>query len=172
MMSNAKRTWRISTILGIFAAAVAVVPREAHAQAWATSKPPFVWNQQEREAADVIRAWVDAWATKDPQRVAEYMAENCVFRGDPSEPLQHGRAAFVTLIARFIGAFETMKIDEMFVTGTEWDTAVLIKRTDTIRANSGGTLAERVVPIASFFRVKNRRITEWLDVPTVPLAGR
>jgi ketosteroid isomerase-like protein len=121
-------------------------------QAWATSKPSFIWNQQERDAADIVRAWVDAWATKDPQRVAEYLAENCIFRGNPSEPLQQGRAAFVTRAARLIGAYDMMKIDELFVTGTEWDTAVLIKRADGI---------------ATFFRVKNRRITEWLDVPTL-----
>jgi len=58
----------------------------------------------------------------------------------------------VTLAARLIGAYDMMKIDELFVTGTEWDTAVLIKRADGI---------------ATFFRVKNRRITEWLDVPTL-----
>ena len=55
------------------------------------------------------------------------------------------------------------------MTGTEWDTAILIKRTDVIGSKSGGALAGGAVPVASFFRVKNRRITEWLDVPIIPL---
>jgi len=157
MRSSLTRRRRAFVVGGMFVlAAIAGAPCEAQAQA--TAKPPFIWNQQEREAADVVRAWVDAWATKDPQRVGEYMAENCVFRGDPSEPLEQGRAAFVTRIAKSIGALDATKIDELFVTGTEWDAAVLIRRTNTIGAG-------RAVPVASFFRVKNRRITEWLDVP-------
>jgi len=145
--------------------------RAAAALAQATSKPQNIWNLEEREAADVVRAWVDAWATKDPQRVAEFMADNCVFRGDPSQPLQTGREAFVTEISRFIGAFETMKIDQLFGTGTEWETTVLIKRTDKMGPNAGNGLAGRVVPVAPFFRAKNSRITEWLAVPVVPLPG-
>jgi hypothetical protein len=51
------------------------------------------------------------------------------------------------------------------------DTCVFRKRTDTMSQGAGGALAGRVVPVAAFFRVKNRRITEWLDVPIVPLPG-
>jgi hypothetical protein len=105
--------------------------------------------------------------------MADFMSDECVFRGDPSQKLQTGRAAFVAEISRFIQIVDSMKIDELFVTGTEWNTAVLIKRTDTLRPNGGSAGAERIVPFAAFFRVKNKKITEWLDTPIVspPAAG-
>ena len=58
-----------------------------------------------------------------------------------------------------------MTIDEVFVTGTEWDSAVMIKRSDKMSASAGAALAGRRVTVAAFFRVKNRKITEWLDAP-------
>ena len=106
------------------------------ATAQATTTPPSSYNQQEREAVEVVKGWIGAWRAYDVEKLMSYTADGLVFRADPSEPLQQGRAA----------------IDELFVTGTEWDTAVLIKRADGI---------------ATFFRVKNRRITEWLDVATL-----
>ena len=139
------------------------LPSPAHAQA--TAKPEFIWNQQEREAVDAVKAWVNAWATKDPQRVAELMADNAVFRADPAEPMKTGREAFVALIAPLLSRVDGMTIDEVFVTGTEWDSAVMIKRSDKMSAGAGAALAGRRVTVAAFFRVKNRKITEWLDAP-------
>jgi len=135
----------------------------------ATGKAPSSYNQQEREAVEVVKAWMAAFATKDPQKVAQYMAEDCVFRDDPAHPLQKGRDAFVKDISGFIGVVASMKLDEIYVTGTEWDTSVLTKRTDTLSANASGPIAGKVVPLAAFFRVKNKKITEWLDVPLIPL---
>jgi uncharacterized protein (TIGR02246 family) len=148
-------------------AALSELPRDAQAQA--TAKPEYIYNQQEREAAEVVKAWVAAWSAHDVQKMADYMSDDCVFRGDPSQKLQTGRAAFMAEISRFIQIVDSMKIDELFVTGTEWNTAVLIKRSDTIRANSGSRAAGRTVPFAAFFRVKNKKITEWLDTPIVSL---
>ena len=147
------------------------LPREAHAQA--TAKPEYIYNQQEREAAEVVKAWVAAWSAHDVQKMADLMSDDCVFRGDPSQKLRTGRAAFVDEISRFIQIVDSMKIDELFVTGTEWNTAVLIKRTDTLRANPGSAAAGRTVLFAAFLRVKNKKITEWLDTPIVarPAAG-
>lgn len=135
------------------------------ARAQATAKPEFIWNQQEREAVAAVKAWVNAWATKDAQRVAELMADTAVFRADPAEPMKTGREAFVALISPLMSRFESMTIDEVYVTGTEWDSAVMIKRTDKMSASAGPALAGRTVTVASFFRVKNSKITEWLDAP-------
>ncbi len=153
---------------GALALVALLACRSAHAQA--TAKPPYIYNQQEREAVEVVKAWFEAWNTRDPNKIAEFMAEDCVFRADPSHPLGTGRAAFATKVSqsRLIKVFETMKIEEIFVTGTEWDTAVLTKRIDVIGAN-GGALAGQSIPVAGFFRVKNRTITEWLDAPIIPV---
>lgn len=142
-----------------------VVGLPVEAQAQATAKPQFIWNQQEREAVDAVKAWVNAWATKDPQRVAELMADNCVFRADPAEPMKTGREAFVALITPLMPRVDSMTIDEIYVMGTEWDSAVMIKRSDKISATAGAALAGGTVTVAAFFRAKNRKITEWLDTP-------
>lgn len=143
-----------------------VIGLVGEACAQATAKPQFIWNPQEREAVEVVKAWVNAWATKDAQRIAELMADNCVFRSDPSQPMQTGREAFIKLITPLLARYEGMTIEEVYVTGSEWETAVMIKRADKLSVNAGAARAGRAVPIASFFRVKNRRITEWLDAPT------
>lgn len=139
-------------------AVVAGIAREARGQA--TSKPQFVWNQQEREAVDVVKAWVSAWAERSPQRMAKLMAESAVFRSNPTEQLQKGRDAFQTVVARTVRDVTRAEIEEIYVTGAEWDTTVLIKRIDYRTSNDG-----RGVTVAAFFRVKNKQITEWLDTP-------
>jgi Ketosteroid isomerase-related protein len=142
----------------VMLAVVAGIAREARGQA--TSKPQFVWNQQEREAVDVVKLWVGAWAEKNPQRMAQLMAESVVFRSNPTEPLQKGRDAFQAVVARSFHDVTRAEIEEIYVTGAEWDTTVLIKRIDYRTSNDG-----RGVTVAAFFRVKNKQITEWLDTP-------
>lgn len=154
---------RFGVAFGVASGVLVGVPVPAHAQA--TAKPEFIWNLQEREAVEVVKAWVNAWATKDPQRVAELMADTAVFRADPAEPMKKGREAFVALITPLLPRVDSMTIDELFVTGTEWDSAVMIKRSDRMSGSAGAALAGRTVTVAAFFRVKNRKITEWLDAP-------
>jgi uncharacterized protein (TIGR02246 family) len=153
----------VAVVIGL--GVVAGLPVEAQAQA--TAKPQFIWNQQEREAVDAVKAWVNAWSTKDPQRVAELMADNSVFRADPAAPMKTGREAFVALITPLMPRVDSMTIDEIYVTGTEWDSAVMIKRSDKMSATAGAALAGRTVTVAAFFRAKNRKITEWLDTPVL-----
>ena len=69
------------------------------------------------------------------------------------------------LIAPLLSRVDSMTINEVFVTGTEWESAVMMKRCDKIGGSAGAALAGRTVTVAAFFRVKNRRITEWLDAP-------
>ena len=97
--------------------------------------------------------------------MAQYMADNTVFRPSPAEPLENGRAALVAAVSRSVAGVSRAEIGEIYVTGAEWDTVILIKRVD-YRSSYGG----RGVPVAAFFRVKNKRITEWLDTP-VSFAG-
>jgi SnoaL-like domain len=106
----------------------------------ATSKPQFVWNQQEREAVEVVKSWVDAWSNRNAQRMAQHMAENTTFRASPAEPLQQGRAAFVTAVSRSVADVSRAEIEEIFVTGAEWDTTVLIKRVDYPPRTAGEVL--------------------------------
>jgi limonene-1,2-epoxide hydrolase len=105
--------------------------------------------------------------------VSRVDGRNSVVRADPAEPMKTGREAFVALISPLMSRVDSMAIDEVYVTGTEWDSAVMIKRSDKMSASAGAALAGRTVTVAAFFRVKNRQITEWLDAPvSAPARGR
>jgi len=121
-------------------------------------------SQLEQDAIKVVNAWDAAWATKDAEKVAAYMAEDCEFRADPRETeLKKGRAEFVNSMKRLIGAGITIQVIETHAMGGEAGTAVLQKRIDTITI--GGQ--RREIPLAAFFRVKDGKIQEWLDMPLV-----
>lgn len=130
-----------------------------------------VWNEQERAAVRVAEEWVAAWNTGDPQKVAAFMAQNCEFRGDISEPLQRGRQAFIELVSKFINSFRGIKLTEIYAVGGPWDTFVLLKRIDTVQFSKSDKLTD--VPVATLLRVRDGKIEEWLDSPIVdvtPLA--
>lgn len=69
------------------------------------------------------------------------MAESAVFRSSPTKQLQNGRDAFQTVVARTIRDVTRAEIEEIFVTGAEWDTTVLIKRVDYRTSNGGRGVA-------------------------------
>ncbi len=58
----------------------------------------------DQRPADVVLAYTDAWANKDLQAAARYLAPDVVFDGpfaryESAEPLMQGLAGFVTRIA-------------------------------------------------------------------------
>ena len=123
-------------------------------------------TKEEQDAVQVVNGWDAAWATKDAERIGAFMAENCEFRADPSEPeLKKGRAQFVADIKRLVELGITIKIVDTVAYGGEAGTAVLQKRIDTITING----KKRDIPLAAFFRVKDGKIQEWLDIPLVIL---
>ena len=131
----------------------------AEAQARAMTK-------EEQAAVQVVNGWDAAWATKDAEKIGAFMAQNCEFRLDPSEPeLKKGRAQFVTEMKRLVELGITIKIVDTVAYGGEAGTAVLQKRIDTISING----KSRDIPLAAFFRVKDGKIQEWLDIPLVTL---
>ena len=123
-------------------------------------------TKEEQDAVQVVNGWDAAWATKDAEKIGAFMAENCEFRADPSEPeLKKGRAQFVTDMKRLVELGITIKIVDTVAYGGEAGTAVLQKRVDTITING----KKRDIPLAAFFRVKDGKIQEWLDIPLVTL---
>ena len=123
-------------------------------------------TKEEQEAVKVVNGWDAAWATKDAAKIGAFMAENCVFRADPSEPeLKKGRAQFVSDMKRLVELGITIKIVDTVAYGGEGGTAVLQKRIDTLTING----KKRDIPLAAFFRVKDGKIQEWMDIPLVTL---
>ena len=150
---------RLLCVVGVLVAFAATGLAPAEAQTRTLTK-------EEQDAVQVVNGWDAAWATKDAEKIGAFMAENCEFRADPSEPeLKKGRAQFVTDIKRLVELGITIKIVDTVAYGGEAGTAVLQKRIDTITING----KKRDIPLAAFFRVKDGKIQEWLDIPLVIL---
>jgi len=149
--------------------AVVVTGFSHQAAAQATSKPPSSYNQQEREAVDVVKGWINAWRAYDTEKLMSYMADDLVFRADPSEPLQYGREGFRRIAQGVINGWSGMDLEEVYAVGGEADTVVLFKRVDYFPGNGRGPLSGLAIPVAVMFRVKNGKITEWLDAPLIPV---
>ncbi len=151
-----RRPWCVVAVLVAFAVSE-FTPAEAQTR---------TLTKQERDAVQVVNAWDAAWAAKDAEKIGAFMAENCEFRADPSEPeLKKGRAQFISDIKRLVELGITMTIVDTVAYGGEAGTAVLQKRVDTITINGN----KREIPLAAFFRVKDGKIQEWLDIPLVIL---
>jgi limonene-1,2-epoxide hydrolase len=132
-------------------------------------KPPSTWNPQERAAVKVIQDWIAAWIAKDPKRLAADMSQDCVFRGDPVEPLQHGRDQFQAFATKVMNGWTDLKIEQILPVGGVWDTSVLMRRLDTLPDDMAKRSGFKTVPVAAFFRVKDGKIEEWLDAPLIPV---
>ena len=150
---------RLLCVAGVLAAFAVTGLAPAEAQTRTLTK-------EEQDAVQVVNGWNAAWATKDAERMGAFMADNCEFREDPSETeLKKGRAQFVKDIKRLVELGITIKIVDTVAYGGEAGTAVLQKRIDTITING----KKRDIPLAAFFRVKDGKIQEWLDIPLVIL---
>jgi len=147
-------------LVAAIAAAFLAVSRPGHAQTQKLTKA-------EQDAVGVVNEWNAAWATKDAEKVGALMAEDCVFRADPRElELKKGRAAFVDEIKRFISMGGlTIQPVATYAVGGETGTAVLQRRIDNITING----QKMMVPLVAFFRVKDGKLQEWLDMPLVNL---
>lgn len=125
------------------------------------------WNAAERSAVEVVTRWVDAWASKDAERVGAIMDEHCEYRLDPSQPVKRGRAAFVADVKMFIGGMNSMKITEAHAVGSELNVAVLIERVDDFTLK--GKRME--IPVAIVFHVRGGKIVQLLDIPLLDLGA-
>jgi limonene-1,2-epoxide hydrolase len=142
-------------------------PRPADAPV--TIKPPSSYNQQEREAVEVVRGWLNAWTAYDLNKLMSYMAEDSIYRGDPSESLGR-RAGFQSMAQGVMNGWCGMDLEEIFVIGGERDTMVLSKRIDYFPGDSGfGALRGMAIPVAVMFRIRGGKIVEYLDAPLIPV---
>lgn len=119
------------------------------------------WTREERQAIAIVKQWMAAWDTKDAAKVGAYMSDDVVFRTWPERAPQCGREVFEAEIATFMPAIGWMKAVRIEAIGGERGTAVLVQRDEKF------TNYEPLVPAAAFFRVKDGKIVEWVDIPLV-----
>jgi ketosteroid isomerase-like protein len=134
----------------------------------ATGQVPANYTPEEAAAVAVVRKWVE---TSNAHDVAAHMAlidDNIVHRGDPTEGLAHGARSYCQAFGFVRSATSVLRIDELYVVGGAGETLVLMKRTDINNpagAGRAGGLSGYPVPLAVLVRVKNGKVTEWLDAP-------
>jgi len=112
-----------------------------------------------------VRAFCDAWASRDTDAIVERMSEDCFYHNVPMAPLT-GRSA----IAEFIGAFlkDVQAVEFEIVSIAEAsDGTVLTERVDHL---DYGEKAVRL-PVMGSFQLRNGLIARWVDYfDAAPLA--
>ena len=158
-----------SGYVALIIGALALVGLAGLAAAQTTAKPPSSYNQQEREAVEVVKGWINAWRSHDIPKLMSYMSDDLVYRADVSEQLQYGKEGFETMAKRVGPGWCGMDLQEVFVVGGDADTIVMFKRIDYFPGSGRGPFTGISVPVAVMFRVKGGKVVEWLDEPLIPV---
>lgn len=130
-------------------------------QAGAQQSPAF--SKQEREAIEIVNAWNTAWATKDGEKVASYMAEDVQYTDEEDKPFKKGRAQFIQdYKTKYVNIVESYDVVASYAAGDSDGVAVMQKRIDNVISFDGKQKMK--LPYVGFFKVRNGKIVEWIDV--------
>lgn len=124
---------------------------DTEALSFGTMKPEQWWNTEEKQSAQTVRAWFAAWQAGDPLLLGSFVDQNVIFRTDADSDIFYGRDKLLQTVCGTIGGRK--RLLELYPVGADFDTLVL---TESVRTDGSR--------IASFFRVQNSLITEWMDV--------
>jgi limonene-1,2-epoxide hydrolase len=107
-------------------------------------------------AEQVVREFCAAAATRDPEILRGYFADDIVYHNIPMDPAE-GIEATMGVINMFVGMCEAMEF-EIHHLASDGST-VLTERTDTFTMN--GKTAP--LPVMGAFHVSDGKITAWRD---------
>lgn len=116
--------------------------------------------------AKVVGDFLDAWHTHDVDRIMSFVSEDCHYENVPSltgeNPVLKGRAAMRTFLAPFF-AEDPLTVPFKFHTEIRMtvagDGAVASQRVDHFEIGNG----RFALPVAGFFKVRDGKITYWID---------
>ena len=135
----------------------------------ATGQLPANYTPEEAAAVAVVKKWIDTTNTKDLAAHMALIDDKIIHRGDPAEALGHGARGYCAAYG-FVRSNAWVRLDELYVIGGPSDTLVLLKRTDINNpAGREGSLGGYPVEVADLLRIKNGKITEWYDAPTIKI---
>ena len=104
-----------------------------------------------------VRAFCDAWKSRDPDRIAALMSEDCFYHNVPMAPVV-GRPAIAEFIRAFLGDAQTVDFEILAIAETD-DGTVLTERVDHF--DYGGRRVS--LPVMGSFRLKDGLVARWLD---------
>ncbi len=151
-------------LTALFASFLALLGNSvAHAQT------PAHFNSYEQQAIKVVQGWMEAWRSKDPNKVAAFMTEDVQFRpgGLFEKPVfKIGRQAFLDYYAQELKILDFVESRAIYAVGDKGEAVVLVKRVDHwTRDGQKGT-----TEFAGYFRVRDGKIAQWEDAPTVQMS--
>lgn len=104
-----------------------------------------------------VRAFCEAWKSRDPDKIVALMSEDCFYHNVPMEPVV-GQPAITGFIRGFLGDAETVDFEILAIAETP-DGTVLTERVDHF--DYGGRRV--ALPVMGSFRLKDGLVTRWLD---------
>ena len=104
-----------------------------------------------------VQAFCEAWKSRDADRIAALVTEDCFYHNVPMAPVV-GRAAIAEFIRGFLGDAETVEF-EMLSIAEAADGTVLTERVDRFDMAAGKV----ALPVMGSFQVKDGLIARWLD---------
>ncbi|WP_380872069.1 hypothetical protein ACFB49_30150 [Sphingomonas sp. DBB INV C78] len=104
-----------------------------------------------------VIAFCEAWKSRDADRIAALVSEDCFYHNVPMEPVV-GRAAIAEFIRGFLGDASSVEF-EMLTIAEAADGTVLTERVDRF-VTAAGKVA---LPVMGSFKLKDGLIARWLD---------
>lgn len=143
-------------MIGVGAALGAVTLLSAQSAAAATGTDENE-AQSGRDNVRIVKAFCAAWSTRDPAKVADFFADDAVYRVTETAKPTVGLPAIKQLLQRFLQRTQQVHFDieRVYAVGP----IVLTERHDHFRGPRG----EQVYHVAGVFFVRNGKIAEWTD---------
>jgi limonene-1,2-epoxide hydrolase len=110
-----------------------------------------------RTPDELVTEFCGLWASPDPEKLADYFAEEAVYHNIPMEAI-HGRAAIKEFIGGFTAGYDG--IDFIVHRQISDGNVVMTERTDVLRRKDG--VAVRL-PVMGVFEIVDDRIVGWRD---------
>lgn len=104
-----------------------------------------------------VRAFCEAWKSRDPDKIVALMSEDCFYHNVPMEPVI-GRPAIAEFIRAFLGDAQTVDF-EILAIAEAADGTVLTERIDHF--DYGGR--QVALPVMGSFRLRDGLVARWLD---------
>jgi limonene-1,2-epoxide hydrolase len=104
-----------------------------------------------------VRRFIDAWKTRDLERIMGFFTDDCVYHNMPLDPVK-GPAAIRAVLQSFAGMSTAIEWELHQIAETEGG-VVLTERTD--RFEIGGKWV--ALPVMGSFELRDGKICAWRD---------
>ncbi len=109
------------------------------------------------EQTATVRRFIDAWKTRDLDRIMGFFTDDCVYHNIPLDPVQ-GPAAIRAVLQSFAGMSTAIEWELHQIAETEGG-AVLTERVDKFEIG-GKWIA---LPVMGSFEIRDGKICAWRD---------